>query len=74
MPQGYFDEATGAVLTALRARALADRRDELLTEFPTAQAAATVTNTWRSTAAHVYRNWLSYMCAQKARALQSGRT
>jgi len=67
MPQGYFDEATAAALTALRARALADRREEVLADFPTALAAATVTNTWRSTATHVYRNWLTYMCAQKAR-------
>jgi homoserine O-succinyltransferase len=69
MPQGYFDEATVEVLTALRERALAHRREELLADFPTALAAGTVTNTWRSAAAHVYRNWLSYMCARKSRAL-----
>ena len=76
MPQGYFDEATVAVLTALRERALADRREEILADFPTALAAATVTNTWRPTATHLYRNWLRYMSAEKARSLQSsqGRT
>jgi homoserine O-succinyltransferase len=70
MPQGYFDEATVEALTALQERAMADRREEVLSDFPTALAAGTVTNTWRSTATHVYRNWLSYMCAQKARALE----
>jgi homoserine O-succinyltransferase/O-acetyltransferase len=65
MPQGYFDEATVEALTTLRARALSDRREEVLTDFPTALAAGTVTNTWRSSATRIYRNWLSYLCAQK---------
>jgi len=73
MPQGYFDDETVAVLTALRERALVDRREEVLAEFPTALAAGKVTNTWRPTATHLYRNWLLYMCAQKARALKRGR-
>jgi len=28
-------------------------------------AAGKVTNTWRSTAESLYRNWLQYICAQK---------
>jgi homoserine O-succinyltransferase len=65
MPHGYFDEETVAALTALRERARLDRREELLAEFPTAMAAGKVTNTWRSTAESLYRNWLQYICAQK---------
>jgi homoserine O-succinyltransferase len=65
MPQGYFDEETVEALTALRERALVDRREELLAEFPTAMAAGKVTNTWRSTAENLYRNWLVYIRAQK---------
>jgi len=65
MPQGYFDDATVEALTALRERALADRREEVLADFPTALAAGTVTNTWRTTATRVYRNWLLYLTAQK---------
>jgi homoserine O-succinyltransferase len=65
MPHGYFDEETVEVLTALRERALLDRREELLAEFPTAMAAGKVTNTWRSTAENLYRNWLVYIRAQK---------
>ena len=49
----------------LRERALSDRRKEVLTDFPTAMAAGTVTNTWRSSATRIYRNWLSYLCARK---------
>jgi homoserine O-succinyltransferase len=67
MPHGYFDEETVEALTALRERALLDRREELLAEFPTAMAAGKVTNTWRSTAESLYRNWLQYICAEKQR-------
>lgn len=66
LPHGYFDEETVAALTALRDRALLDRREELLTEFPIAMAAGKVTNTWRSTAESLYGNWLQYIGAQKA--------
>ena len=65
MPQGYFDEATVDALTALRDRALSDRREELLAEFPLAMAAGKVTNNWRSTAEGLYRNWLRHICAEK---------
>src|SRR6266850_3044575 len=73
MPQGYFDDATVEALTALRERALVDRREDVLADFPTARAAGTVTNTWRTTATRVYRNWLVYLSAEKARALPARR-
>ena len=67
MPRGYFDDATVEALAALRERAVTDRREEVLTDFPTALAAGSVTNTWRATAVNVYRNWLLYMCGRKER-------
>ncbi len=67
MPQGYFDEDTVDGLTALRERALSNRGEDLLADFPTALAAGKVRNTWHSAATCVYRNWLLYLCAQKAR-------
>ncbi len=69
MPHGYFDEETVEALAALRERAQLDRREELLAEFPTAMAAGKVTNTWRSTAESLYRNWLQYIYGQKQRTL-----
>jgi homoserine O-succinyltransferase len=71
MPRGYFEDDTVEVLTSLRTRALSDRREELLTEFPTALLAGKVSNTWRPAAARIYRNWLSYICAQKDRRLKT---
>jgi len=71
MPQGYFDDDTVEALTALRERALSDRREELLADFPTALAAGKVTNTWRSSARRLYRNWLRYISTQKALRLQA---
>jgi len=69
MPWGYFDGPTVDALVALRERASSDRREELLADFPAALT-GDVTNTWRSAAASVYRNWLLYMCAQKDRRLR----
>ena len=65
MPQAYFDDRTVEALTAMRDRALADRREERFAEFPTGLTQA-VANTWRPAAVHVYRNWLSYLRARKA--------
>ena len=65
MPHGYFDDATVEALTALHSRALANRSEDVLNDFPTALAAGTVTNTWRATATVVYRNWLLYLAAQR---------
>ncbi len=71
MPQGYFGEDTVDALTAVRERALSDRRQELLADFPTALVGGRVKNTWRSAAVCVYHNWLLYLCAQKERRLQA---
>ena len=72
MPRGYFDAATVEALTAVRGRAVAERREEVLEEFPTALLAGKVTSTWRPAAARLYRNWLVSMCERKARGLKRG--
>jgi homoserine O-succinyltransferase len=68
MPHGYFDDATVQALTTLEERAHADRREELLAEFPLESAAGNVTNTWRPAAESIYRNWLIYIRGQKEQA------
>jgi homoserine O-succinyltransferase/O-acetyltransferase len=67
MPQGYFDQQTVDALVALQERAFSDHRDDLLANFPTVMATNNVTNTWRSSAQGLYRNWLQYIGAQKQR-------
>jgi homoserine O-succinyltransferase len=69
MPQGYFDEATERRLAALRERALGDRREALLADFPTESAAAGVRNNWRPSAEQFYRNWLGYLAWAKPEPL-----
>ena len=70
LPHGYFDAATAALLTDFATRAQADRREEVLAEFPLAAAEQGVCAGWRDGAAQVYRNWLAFLVAQKARADQ----
>jgi len=72
IPQGYIDEHAAGLLTAIRERALADRREELLADFPFARLAAGLTNAWRPASVAFYRNWLRYLCARKKASPFSG--
>jgi len=69
MPRGYFDEEIERELAALEKRARLDRREDLLSGFPTEAAAARVTNSWRASAERVYRNWLAYIEAARLQPL-----
>jgi homoserine O-succinyltransferase len=64
LPQRYFDHETIGTLLAFRQQALEDRREELLAEFSTGQAASRVANAWRPAAVRLYRNWLTYLLAR----------
>lgn len=66
MPQGYFDDVTVETMTAFRMQALNNRSEELLAKFPAAFTELKLTNSWRPFAAAIYRNWLSFIIAQKA--------
>jgi homoserine O-succinyltransferase len=65
LPRGYFDDELVRLMEILEGRATADRRSELLAEFPTELAARRVGHSWRTSAETVYRNWLAYICHQK---------
>ena len=73
MPQSYFDEATVAELTALQEKATSERSEGLLPELSSILADKKIENTWQSSAAGIYRNWLAHICAQKETALVSKR-
>jgi homoserine O-succinyltransferase len=73
MPEGYFDDETVAILADLRKRALVDRREELLADFPLAMAAERVMNNWRPGGESLYRNWLGYLAWEKKQKLTADR-
>jgi homoserine O-succinyltransferase/O-acetyltransferase len=66
LPEQYFDPVATDMLNAFRARALADRREELLSEFPTEQTFGNVAHAWHTQALRTYRNWLNYIIERKA--------
>lgn len=68
MPQGYFDEPATNALTAFRHNALQRRHEDCLSDFPAQMVANGLKNTWRSSAACLYRNWLQYVLSRKAEA------
>jgi homoserine O-succinyltransferase len=70
MPERYFPSEVQTRLLAFRERALADRREALLADFPSAKDA--LSNTWRAPATHIYRNWLGTLSAEKK--WRAGRT
>jgi homoserine O-succinyltransferase len=73
MPRSYFDETTADELAALQEKTLARRREELLPVLTAILANKRIDNTWQSSAAGIYRNWLRHICAQKNTVLVSKR-
>ena len=66
MPQSYFDRDIVAALTLLREKALRGEGGELFPEVSAALTQAKIENSWYASATNIYRNWLRYICAQKA--------
>jgi homoserine O-succinyltransferase/O-acetyltransferase len=73
LPQGYFDAAAVNSLTAFRNAALAHRNEDLLESFPLAFIETRLGATDRTPVVRLYRNWLSYLYAQKAQRQRSPR-
>jgi homoserine O-succinyltransferase/O-acetyltransferase len=65
IPHGYFDPGTESVLSALQEEATSSWSREMYTNVAAALEKLRVKNTWRETAAHIYRNWLEYICERK---------
>lgn len=64
MPRGYFDAEIARVLDAFRLRAVADRRPELIDEFPAIESKRLV-HSWRAAAVRIYSNWLAYLASHR---------
>jgi homoserine O-succinyltransferase/O-acetyltransferase len=63
MPERYFPHDLQARLTAFGERALVDRSESLLADFP--KADGNLMNTWRTPAIQIYRNWLNGLSADR---------
>jgi homoserine O-succinyltransferase len=66
MPAGYVDAGAKALLGAFRERALVDRGEDLLAEFPMNAVEAGLSNGWRMSAIAIYRNWISHLSSARA--------
>jgi homoserine O-succinyltransferase/O-acetyltransferase len=66
LPQGYFDAAGCELLSDFRKAAEPHPREEILADFPEAGLVDSLQNTWQTSAAHIYRNWLQYLLSKKA--------
>lgn len=60
LPCGYVGTEAKAELVGFRKRAIAQRSESLMAEFPMVSA---MTNTWRSAAVRIYRNWFAYLAS-----------
>jgi len=67
LPHGYFDAAATEQVAGLRARALRDRREELLAELPVVTVEQSLRAHWRPAAERLYANWLAEVTALKSR-------
>ena len=66
LPHGYFDDAATTQLADLRARALVDRREELLAELPVVALEQSLRARWRPAAERLYANWLGQVVTLKS--------
>jgi len=70
VPEHYFDNATAQAFAEFERRASADRREALMGEYPTAGTGLSAPPAWHPFATGIYRNWLTYLSAQKRQLLQ----
>ncbi len=59
LPHGYFPAPAVALLEDFRKRAEADRRPQIMADFPESALRASLVQTWREGTVQLYRNWLA---------------
>lgn len=59
LPHGYFPPASVDLLEDFRKRAEADRRPQIMADFPESAVRASLVSTWREGTLRLYRNWLA---------------
>jgi len=73
MPQNYFDHETVIALAAFQEEAAFIPRRLLSEMVSNLLSTINIQCTWRSTATHIYKNWLEYIYTQKQIEKLSGR-
>ena len=66
MPFGYFAGDTAASLVEFQNKALANRSEAVMADFPEALVTSQLQNGWHASAVRVYRNWLESVAEKKA--------
>jgi homoserine O-succinyltransferase len=65
LPMDYFDDDTERALGEIESKAHSSRTEKILGDVSAVLSSARIHNTWRSTAALIYRNWLEHLGTQK---------
>jgi len=68
LPHGYFPPAAVALLEDFRQRAEADRRPQIMAQFPESAVRAQLRPTWQEGTVQLYRNWLASVETDKRSA------
>jgi homoserine O-succinyltransferase len=68
LPHGYFPPAAIVLLEDFRQRAQADRRPQIMADFPESTVRASLVPTWREGSVQLYRNWLASVDTDKRTA------
>jgi homoserine O-succinyltransferase len=72
-PVGYFSPGATERFAAFARRAMSDRRDDLLAEFPDAGIDKELGHRWAAVGGQIYRNWLGYLSSQKEQRLMKSK-
>jgi homoserine O-succinyltransferase/O-acetyltransferase len=65
-PRGYLSDAGMALAEGFRARAVSDRRESLMSDFPMDALQRGLENTWWRPGNKIYGNWVEYLKDRKA--------
>lgn len=65
MPGGYFDAGSAKLLAEFRRDIMSNRRAEIMAAFPDSTVAGRLTDSWRSSAICIYRNWLQFIASRR---------
>jgi homoserine O-succinyltransferase/O-acetyltransferase len=74
MPTGYFDATSAKQLAEFRRTVMGNRRAEIMAAFPESRVTGGLTDSWRSSAISIYRNWLQYLVSRRTESTASTRT